>query len=60
MNSPSVPSNIGPALRQFLVWVRTRLAGSGLRRAVTFDDLVSMGLVSREKAEKQAGGKQEA
>ena len=54
MNSPSVPSNVGPALRQFLVWVRTRLAGSGLRRAVTFDDLVSMGVVSREKAEKQA------
>ena len=55
MNSPSVPAGVAPALRIFLTWVRQKLTGDGMDRNVTFGDLVQMGVVTREQAEKQAG-----
>lgn len=53
-STPSVPADVGPGLRQFLLWVRNRLGTSGMNRAVTFSDLVSMGVVTKSEAEKQA------
>ena len=51
-STPAVPSDIGPALRQFLLWVRNKLGGSS-GRSVTFTDLVAMGVITREQAERQ-------
>ena len=54
MNSPSVPASVAPALRIFLTWVRQKLTGGGMDRNVTFGDLVQMGVVSSDVAQKQS------
>ena len=54
---PSVPASVSPELRLILSAVRDSIeqfASGGMRRAVTFDDLVALGLVSQADAEARA------
>lgn len=58
---PPVPRVDSTDLRAFLSGVRTRIAslcgeaGNRYVRAITLQDLVDMGLITKAQAEKQAG-----
>ena len=54
-NVPAVPANAEPQTRNFLAFVREsllRLCGSGMDKAVTLRDLVSLGLVDEKAVRK--------
>lgn len=54
---PVVPASVAPDMRLILNAVRDHIeqfTAGGMRRAVTFDDLVALGLVSQADAEARA------
>lgn len=60
MPMPAVPASVQPELRTFLSALRDNVEvsmtglASSTRRAVTFDDLVALGLITKPQAEARA------